>query len=246
VPRKIFVAGEILTAADVNTNLMDQAVMVFADSAARGSAIPSPSEGMVTYLSDVNRVEAYTGAAFVPVNTGFTAQTTFTVGNATQGDFVHTTGSTFTVPALAFPIVRVTVIGGGGGGGGGTSQEGNASDGGNGGTTTFNAGGAGSPSAAGGNGALGGKTSGAATAKTATLGNAVHNGGGGGGAAATRGNNGDTGLGGSVVVAYLNLGSTSTVDVTIGGGGSAGAGAFGGANGAVGGRGEVIVEYVAA
>ena len=68
MPRKVFVANEILTAADVNTNLMDQAVMVFADSAARGSAIPSPSEGMVTYLSDVNQVQAYTGAAFKPVS----------------------------------------------------------------------------------------------------------------------------------------------------------------------------------
>jgi hypothetical protein len=67
MPRKVFVAGEILTAADVNTNLMDQAVQVFDSSAARGSAIPSPTEGMVTYLSDSNLVEAYTGAAFKPV-----------------------------------------------------------------------------------------------------------------------------------------------------------------------------------
>jgi hypothetical protein len=69
VPRKVFVAGEILTAADVNTNLMDQAVMVFDDSAARGSAIPSPSEGMVTYLKDTDAVEKWTGAAWVSVNT---------------------------------------------------------------------------------------------------------------------------------------------------------------------------------
>jgi hypothetical protein len=60
VPRKVFVAGEILTAADVNTNLMDQAVMVFDDSAARGSAIPSPIEGMVTYLKDSDQLFKYT------------------------------------------------------------------------------------------------------------------------------------------------------------------------------------------
>ena len=72
MPRKIFVAGEILTAADVNTNLMDQAVMVFADAAARTTAIPSPTEGMVTYLSDVNALEVYTGAAFVPAASGAT------------------------------------------------------------------------------------------------------------------------------------------------------------------------------
>ena len=65
--RRIFVAGEILTAANVQSFLQDQAVMVFDDSTARGSAIPSPTEGMVTYLKDTNLVEAYTGAAFTPV-----------------------------------------------------------------------------------------------------------------------------------------------------------------------------------
>ena len=67
MPRKVFTAGEILTAADVNTNLMDQAVMVFDDSGARGSAIPSPSEGMVTYLKDTDSVEKYDGSSFVAV-----------------------------------------------------------------------------------------------------------------------------------------------------------------------------------
>ena len=60
MPRKVFVAGEILTAADVNANLMDQAVMVFDDAAARTTAIPSPVEGMVTYLKDTDKLEKYT------------------------------------------------------------------------------------------------------------------------------------------------------------------------------------------
>jgi hypothetical protein len=67
MPRKTFVAGEILTAADVNTNLMDQAVMVFDSSAARGSAIPSPIEGMVTYLKDSDTVFSYDGAGWKSV-----------------------------------------------------------------------------------------------------------------------------------------------------------------------------------
>jgi len=62
MPRKVFVAGEILTAADVNTNLMDQAVMSFAGTAARGSAIPSPVEGMAAYLNDSNIVSLYDGS----------------------------------------------------------------------------------------------------------------------------------------------------------------------------------------
>ena len=65
--RKNFVAGEILTAADVNSFLMDQSVMVFDDSGARGSAIPTPSEGMVTYLKSDDQVTVFDGSAFKPV-----------------------------------------------------------------------------------------------------------------------------------------------------------------------------------
>lgn len=60
--RKVFTAGEVLQAADVNDYLMDQSVMVFAGTAARGSAIPSPSEGMVTYLEDADELQVYTNA----------------------------------------------------------------------------------------------------------------------------------------------------------------------------------------
>ena len=65
MPRQVFTAGEILTAASMN-DLSDATVMVFDDSAARGSAIPSPSEGMVTYLKDTDSVEVYDGSAFGP------------------------------------------------------------------------------------------------------------------------------------------------------------------------------------
>lgn len=65
--RKTFTAGEVLQAADVNDFLMDQSVMVFAGTAARGSAIPSPTEGMVTYREDDDTVEVFDGSAFVPV-----------------------------------------------------------------------------------------------------------------------------------------------------------------------------------
>ena len=58
--RKVFTAGEVLSAANVNDYLMDQAVMVFAGSAARGSAIGTATEGMVSYLTDTNKIEVYT------------------------------------------------------------------------------------------------------------------------------------------------------------------------------------------
>ena len=60
--RKVFTAGEVLAAADVNSFLMDQAVMSFAGTAARGSAIPTPVEGMTTYREDIDRIESYTGS----------------------------------------------------------------------------------------------------------------------------------------------------------------------------------------
>jgi hypothetical protein len=65
--KKTFTAGAVLTASDVNGYLMEQSVMVFASSAARSSAIPSPSEGMMSYLSDTNVVQVYNGSAYAAV-----------------------------------------------------------------------------------------------------------------------------------------------------------------------------------
>ncbi len=58
--RKIFTAGEVLSAANVQDYLMDQAVMVFSGTAARGSQIGTATEGMVSYLTDSNRIDVYT------------------------------------------------------------------------------------------------------------------------------------------------------------------------------------------
>jgi hypothetical protein len=65
--RKIFTAGDVLTASDVQNYLMDQTVMNFAGTAARSSAIATPTEGMVTYLADTNALQVYDGAAYVAV-----------------------------------------------------------------------------------------------------------------------------------------------------------------------------------
>lgn len=69
--RKVFTAGEVLTAANVNGYLMDQAVMVFASSAARSSVLGTTvSEGMVAFLKDTNELQAYDGAAWNAVGGG--------------------------------------------------------------------------------------------------------------------------------------------------------------------------------
>jgi hypothetical protein len=67
VPRKTFVAGEILTALDVNTFLGDQAVMTFTDATERTAELPSPIEGMVTYLKDTDSLEKFDGTNFVSI-----------------------------------------------------------------------------------------------------------------------------------------------------------------------------------
>jgi hypothetical protein len=70
MPRKVFTAGEVLAAADVNEYLMDQAIMTFAGTAARGSAIGTATEGMVTYLADSDTFEFWDGTAYVPFGAG--------------------------------------------------------------------------------------------------------------------------------------------------------------------------------
>lgn len=66
--RKVFTVGEILTAANVNGYLMDQAVMVFDNASARSSAIPTPSEGMVSYLKSDDSVTKYNGSSWVEIS----------------------------------------------------------------------------------------------------------------------------------------------------------------------------------
>ena len=65
---KLFNTGDVLTAAQVNTYLNEQTVMVFASAAARTSALTSVlAEGMMSYLQDTNSVEVYNGSSWVNV-----------------------------------------------------------------------------------------------------------------------------------------------------------------------------------
>lgn len=62
MPFKTFTSGEILTAADVNTYIMNQQVAVFAGTAARGSAIASPVHGQIAWLNDSNTLTYFDGS----------------------------------------------------------------------------------------------------------------------------------------------------------------------------------------
>jgi len=91
---KTFANGFPLPASDLNNFLMNQSVIVFADSAARGTAIPSPVEGMLTYLEDTNAYESWDGSAYValveaPDLTALIPKSTVT----TAGDLIKGTGA---------------------------------------------------------------------------------------------------------------------------------------------------------
>jgi hypothetical protein len=87
---KLFNTGDVLTAAQVNTYLMQQTVMVFADSTARTTALSGVlAEGMLSYLKNTNAVEVYNGSSWVAVSntgdiTGVTAGTGLS-GGGTSG-----------------------------------------------------------------------------------------------------------------------------------------------------------------
>ena len=68
---KLFATGDVLTAAQVNTYLNEQTVMVFADSAARTTALSGVlAEGMMSYLQDTDSVEVYDSTSWTAVGGG--------------------------------------------------------------------------------------------------------------------------------------------------------------------------------
>ena len=84
---KLYATGDILTAAQVNTYLQEQTVMVFANAAARTTALASVlAEGMISYLKDTNSTEYYSGSAWVAIGassaSGLTLIKSQTIGSA--------------------------------------------------------------------------------------------------------------------------------------------------------------------
>lgn len=118
--RKVFTAGEVLTAANVQGYLQDQAVMVFAGTAARGSALGTAvvSEGMVTYQSDSNTITVYDGSAWQqvypvsgPAVNSITTAYTAVAGD--ENDTIYVSGTaavTVTVPDILSVGGRIDIF----------------------------------------------------------------------------------------------------------------------------------------
>jgi hypothetical protein len=125
---KLFATGDVLTAAQVNTFLMQQTVMVFADSAARTTALSGVlAEGMVSYLQDTNSLEVYDGSGWVGATGDITALTagtgititsntgpipTVAIDTAVTADLTTAqtlTNKTLTSPVVISPEERTTV-----------------------------------------------------------------------------------------------------------------------------------------
>jgi len=118
--RRTFAPGEVLTASNVMNYLMDQSVMNFAGTAARGSAIGTAvAEGMVSYQNDSNTMTVYDGSVWQQVypsvaNAGEIVQ----VVTTTKTDTFSTTSTSLTdvtglsasiTPAATANRVLVTV-----------------------------------------------------------------------------------------------------------------------------------------
>lgn len=59
MPFKTFTDGSVLTAKEVNEQMMNQQLMVFDDAVARDAAIVEPVHGMFAFLKDRNFLTFY-------------------------------------------------------------------------------------------------------------------------------------------------------------------------------------------
>lgn len=121
---RTFVAGEVLDQDDINDYLM-QGVLVFAGSAARGSAIGTAVEGQVSFLQDSDSIEYFDGTNWVEWQTGLgwavvdSVTGTYTAGTVVDGDktwayYKFTGAGTVTFSEAGY--ADLLVVGGGGGG----------------------------------------------------------------------------------------------------------------------------------
>ena len=96
---RVFQPGEVLSAATVNTYLMDQAVIRFGTAALRDAAfsntdltLPSLSEGRVCYLDSINTLQYYSGSSWVSISAEAVSNTIEAKGDIIVGTAPTTVG----------------------------------------------------------------------------------------------------------------------------------------------------------
>ena len=114
--REVFVAGDILTANQVNNLLMDQTVMFFDDATDRTASIPVPLAGMVTYLDDIKELSSWNNTEWVRIGNAKINIQSSEPGTAADGDLWW--NSTVGLLRAYFGATSTWVSVGGGGGGG--------------------------------------------------------------------------------------------------------------------------------
>jgi hypothetical protein len=108
---KVFANGFALNASELNTYLMNQSVMVFADATARDADLATPLEGMLVWLQDSNKFVYYSGSAWAdliasPVQTISDKTANYTILASDAEKLIRSTST-----AITITIANVLTVG---------------------------------------------------------------------------------------------------------------------------------------
>lgn len=95
---KVFVNGYPLNASELNQYLMTQAIAIFVDATARDAAIEAPIEGQFSYLTGVDTLYKYDGAAWVeafatPTTAVQTKSADYSIIAGDAGSYIYVTAT---------------------------------------------------------------------------------------------------------------------------------------------------------